>query len=463
MIFEDETLGGRLSRAALHIEAKKFFKSDYIDNKEGRAAEAAYKLIDHLTGRAWILHEVGEGIFEFTHRTFLEFFYACYLEAKYETTDELLRHILKYITGGQRVLSSHLALQNRVKNKRAAATIVSDTITKNINDRKANINEILPFSAAMFEYLLPDANSVSKLSDAISISAIDNAIYEPLALLLRTRSPLRAVILAPAIRRLADIDRISDIRAMQKVFETLFDKSNDSELSKAIDKYLVPSLEKKQGKSPFIVKLLIDLEREPDWNAVWRFGFRLWRPNDRRIGGPDFRGGDGEDIIKLALAKPSSVIIPGKDILIYLASELWKRSENYAGMTDIVRSNSRSWLYMPNIFGVTQSAIEALTTERLHAFVFGFIMYCEYFEYIKELVYLDMDIDHLVLEIGRRGDFINRQLFDTWLSGNISLFSKNKHVGNRRNRIDDALQRFKSTNTSEIDDDNLQDEEYLYF
>ena len=118
ILFEREALGGRITKTDLEKEAKKFFRNDYIDNKEGRAAHAARHMINHLTGRAWILHEVGENIFEFTHRTFLEFFFARHLEAKHESVEELIERIRLWLIEGDRTLPAHLALQVKSRDKR---------------------------------------------------------------------------------------------------------------------------------------------------------------------------------------------------------------------------------------------------------------------------------------------------------------------------------------------------------
>ena len=67
ILYEKEEYGGRINKSDLIKESRDFFKRDYVDNKEGKSAAAAHHMVEHLTGRAWILHEVGEDVFEFTH------------------------------------------------------------------------------------------------------------------------------------------------------------------------------------------------------------------------------------------------------------------------------------------------------------------------------------------------------------------------------------------------------------
>ena len=95
LLYEREEFGGRINKADLLSEAREFFRQDYVDNREGKSARAAHHMVEHLTGRAWILHEVGEDIFEFTHRTFLEFFYARQLETVHEGDGEAHWRVLE--------------------------------------------------------------------------------------------------------------------------------------------------------------------------------------------------------------------------------------------------------------------------------------------------------------------------------------------------------------------------------
>ena len=144
ILYEREEYGGRINKDDLLREAREFFRRDYIDNKEGKSAEAAHHMVEHLTGRAWILHEVGEGIFEFTHRTFMEFFYAKHLETEFESTENLIEECLKYVVLGSRTVPAHLALQIRTKDKRTASSKVCDAL-KVALERDRSSSELVHF------------------------------------------------------------------------------------------------------------------------------------------------------------------------------------------------------------------------------------------------------------------------------------------------------------------------------
>ncbi|MDX8458174.1 NACHT domain-containing protein [Mesorhizobium humile] len=453
VIFEDETLGGRLSKGALEAEAKRFFRNDYVDNKEGRASEAASKLVEHLTGRAWILHEVGEGIFEFTHRTFLEFFYARWLEAKYEKTEELVRHILPHTEGGQRILSSHLALQARVRNKRNAATTAGQLLASEVEKNGRGRHGVISFAAASLEYLLPEAATLTKLSKAISEEALESAIYEPLASLLRTKSPLRPVILAPTIQKLSAVSRLENIRAMQKVYESLYGHTNDPDISSFIDEYLIPSLRSKQGSSPYIVKLIVDLDREPDWNLAQKFGLRLWRPNRRGDSDFDMRATDSGKIIDLVLGQPAAAFSAKQNPLMYLFQLVWERCSTQAGTVNLEISG-RSAIYFHKSYQYDDSSMDAISEDNFGAFVFANMMLYEYYERVDDDLTAAIDLQTIQRSALNRTRFLGMTVFKEWIEGNVNLSSR---VAPRRNRIEQQVEirKFAEANAPmEVDDDD---------
>ncbi len=61
--------------------------AEYLKNKynqsQGEAEAIAHDILQHLRERTYILAEVGEGIFGFVHRTFMEYFAACYWLAEF--------------------------------------------------------------------------------------------------------------------------------------------------------------------------------------------------------------------------------------------------------------------------------------------------------------------------------------------------------------------------------------------
>jgi hypothetical protein len=88
---------------------REYFVKLYEDR--AKAHDAAKKVTEFVTGRSWVMSEFGPNTYRFTHRTFMEFFFARNLEEQHETVEALLGALLPQIVGRQWDVISHLALQ----------------------------------------------------------------------------------------------------------------------------------------------------------------------------------------------------------------------------------------------------------------------------------------------------------------------------------------------------------------
>ncbi|PVE47279.1 hypothetical protein DDE23_13305 [Pararhodobacter aggregans] len=280
LLYENEEYGGTIGRDDLQREARDFFRSDYVDNREGRAAAAAEHMVGHLTGRAWILHEVGENIFEFTHRTFLEYFYAKYLDTEFEETGALVRNCLMHVVEGQRSLPTHLALQIRTNNKRAASTKVAEALTESLRDRPS-CTELVDFCLDSLGYLLPNGDQLSEFVSVLAKPAIFSSDPSGPLRLLCTSSPLRNNILNICTEQLDQVETVSQLAVLEVAFrkmrrDSTFEMiSANGEVVDVVHRTL-ERLYSKQATSPYVCKLAFDLDCRVNWSAVERFGLRLW-------------------------------------------------------------------------------------------------------------------------------------------------------------------------------------------
>ena len=88
-IFENESIQKGMNEYKLIDKAKEYLLDRLYEN-EYEAEEAAKDFIYFCKGRAWVLTDTGttkkgENIYQFTHRTFLEYFTADWVVRKYET------------------------------------------------------------------------------------------------------------------------------------------------------------------------------------------------------------------------------------------------------------------------------------------------------------------------------------------------------------------------------------------
>jgi len=299
LLSEDEQYGGRLSRDQLREIAKQFFLNDYLDNREGKASEASHKLIEHLTGRAWILQEAGNGIFEFTHRTFLEFFYARHIESKHERTEDMLQALQAWIAKGERVLPCHLSIQIRVKDKRDASGRAARWLASTL-EKQPNSNAAI-FCAQSLNYLLPPAEDIQALVKVICNVSLQYGWGAALIPLLNTRSPLSEIFLRPACEQFIAIRTVKDMRRFNDLVDFLafsdFRTLRGDIFENTIRKWLL-QLVPLAIVSPYISKIQFDVLREISPACIQKHGHRIWgdlNGTSRRI---DTRLRDAEGIFE---------------------------------------------------------------------------------------------------------------------------------------------------------------------
>jgi hypothetical protein len=104
-----------------------------------RADAAARDFIDFCRGRAWVFSDVGadahdEDLFQFTHRTFLEFFAAEQLLNDLETTDQLYRKLRPKILRGEWEVVSELAVHMKQTARLGSADAILTRLLGSVAD-----------------------------------------------------------------------------------------------------------------------------------------------------------------------------------------------------------------------------------------------------------------------------------------------------------------------------------------
>lgn len=145
---------------------KRFFEAWYED--KARAIVAARALVNFITGRAWVMCEVGPHIFKFTHRTFLEYFFARRLEEEAGGISLLIeKQLFPKIIHSEWDVVSHLALQIATfrsgPKAQQACDAIMDLATRVQLDPKEELNFLYFVSRALDYIALPE----SKLGEII--------------------------------------------------------------------------------------------------------------------------------------------------------------------------------------------------------------------------------------------------------------------------------------------------------
>ena len=167
-VYQEAALAGGISKAWLTEFCEKFFFRMFDVDRVPRSKIAAQDLVGYLTGRAWVLSEKGSGVFDFTHRTFLEYFFSRHLVDIHQTVRELIDRTFQKVRKGQWHLPVSLALQHYARLHRQSSRTIASTIVMHLEKGKdtskemkrqhakrgrAVAGDVLAFAAEGCEYL----------------------------------------------------------------------------------------------------------------------------------------------------------------------------------------------------------------------------------------------------------------------------------------------------------------------
>jgi len=203
-IFETPRLQEGVPRSELESMAVAYLLGAKYDSEE-KARRVAVKFIDFCTGRAWVFTNTGssdrEELYQFTHRTFLEYFAAAHLASTCHETLELLNILLPHVALAEWDVVSQLAVQILSKQVGGAADDMIDGILQFEaalpSSQKCNV---LSFGVRCLGFLVPREATVRRLIGRMFEVVIDQEVYAE-------RSPARSLV----ADSFSPIDLISNI------------------------------------------------------------------------------------------------------------------------------------------------------------------------------------------------------------------------------------------------------------
>lgn len=173
MFDSDETEDG-VSDEWLVGELRIFFEKWYLEKP--KAIAASQSLVNFLTGRAWVMCEVGPRLFKFTHRTFLEYFFARHLISESVGVDDLIRKkLFARIKRREWDVIVDLALQTAVFRDIGKMNQATNTIMQLMN--RASLKgeakvSFLVFVSRALEYLIIPESAYCELAEEVTSAAI---------------------------------------------------------------------------------------------------------------------------------------------------------------------------------------------------------------------------------------------------------------------------------------------------
>jgi len=158
-IYSNEELQGGVTEHDL-IERTADYLCRWVFDDPHKAKFAACDFIRFCTGRAWVFTDTGttregERLFQFTHRTFLEYFTACYIVSVHPTPESLVSSLIDRIKKGEWDVVAQLAFQ--IQNKQvhgAADELLSLLLAAKPTDQPLG-REVLSFAVRSLEFLVP--------------------------------------------------------------------------------------------------------------------------------------------------------------------------------------------------------------------------------------------------------------------------------------------------------------------
>ncbi|EDX72139.1 NACHT domain family [Coleofasciculus chthonoplastes PCC 7420] len=170
-IYTDEDLQGGVTERQLIVKLSQYWLENYFDDRD-KAERAAREFIKLCRGRVWVFTGIGttadgEELYQFTYRTFLEYFTALYLFRTQETAKELAEFLLPKIAQKEWDVVAQLAFQIKSKNPEGAGDKLLTTVLYAVREAEAEEAEnLLSFAARCLEFMVPSAKVTRKITKA---------------------------------------------------------------------------------------------------------------------------------------------------------------------------------------------------------------------------------------------------------------------------------------------------------
>jgi predicted NACHT family NTPase len=160
-VFSDEHLQGGVSEHALIAKCTEYLCPRRYEDVD-HAGQATAEFIEFCRGRAWVFTDTGttkdgERLYQFTHRTFLEYFTAAHLVRTHATPELLGAALLPKIAAREWDVVAQLAFQLQNKNVEGAGDSLIASLLENARRRNQESERpnMLSFAARALEFLVP--------------------------------------------------------------------------------------------------------------------------------------------------------------------------------------------------------------------------------------------------------------------------------------------------------------------
>jgi len=177
-VYTDEALHGGVSEKSLIEKCTEYLCPRRYEHRED-AEMAAQTFIDFCRGRAWVFTDTGttmEGdrLYQFTHRTFLEYFTAGHVVRNYASPQNLGEFLLPKIARREWDVVSRLAFQILNKNVEGGADNLLSMLVEGVRTNKGKGGwNLLSFAVRCLEFIVPSPKFTREITTVCLEYALD--------------------------------------------------------------------------------------------------------------------------------------------------------------------------------------------------------------------------------------------------------------------------------------------------
>jgi hypothetical protein len=174
-IYGNADLAGGVSKGWLETALKEQFESIY--ENRAKAFRATKKFVEFITGRAWVMTEIGDDIYTFTHQTFMEYYFALFLSDHFDSVAALLRSLRRRIVAYEWNEVTHLALQIKTFRSMKKQEEAIDLLGGMIQQARVTKQQtaLIEFAARALHYLAPSEHAIRSFLSVSYAVALDRA------------------------------------------------------------------------------------------------------------------------------------------------------------------------------------------------------------------------------------------------------------------------------------------------
>jgi hypothetical protein len=182
-IYADEKLQGGVTEENLVAKATEYLCPRRFEDRD-EAEKAAREFIQFCRGRAWVFTDTGttkegKSLFQFTHRTFLEYFTAAHLVRTYPTPGKLIEILLPKIIKREWDVVAQLAFQLQNRNVEGAGDELLRTVIKQAHKTKnMEALNLLSFATRCLEFMVPSPKVTRDVTANCIKSCLTRAIKQ---------------------------------------------------------------------------------------------------------------------------------------------------------------------------------------------------------------------------------------------------------------------------------------------